>query len=240
MMLSAVPCLGTVYTVGDSSGWALSVDYATWSTAKTFKVGDSLVFNYPSGHTVDEVSPSDYQSCTVGNSISTDSSGATTIPLKTAGKHYFICSVMGHCGGGMKLEVTVDGGADATTTPISPGTTTSPPTVTSGGAAGIPTTTTAAPGIPTATDNTLPRGARRRRRGTRQECRWEEPVEKRMVTQKERRQMESEPERTLEKNAVPAPPAAEKRPEMEISSVKQLVRLLEPEQRQIQPSRPTS
>nr|GLL48083.1 blue copper protein-like [Ipomoea trifida] len=158
MMLSAVPCLSTVYTVGDSSGWALSVDYATWSTAKTFKVGDSLVFNYPSGHTVDEVSPSDYQSCTVGNSISTDSSGATTIPLKTAGKHYFICSVMGHCGGGMKLEVTVDGGADATT-PISPGTTTSPPTVTSGGAARIPTTTTAAPGIPTATDNTLPRGA---------------------------------------------------------------------------------
>ncbi|XP_031092524.1 blue copper protein-like [Ipomoea triloba] len=158
MMLSAVPCLSTVYTVGDSSGWALSVDYATWSTTKTFKVGDSLVFNYPSGHTVDEVSPSDYQSCTVGNSISTDSSGATTIPLKTAGKHYFICSVMGHCGGGMKLEVTVDGGADATT-PISPGTTTSPPTVTSGGAAGIPTTTTAAPGIPTATDNTLPRGA---------------------------------------------------------------------------------
>lgn len=42
MMLSAVPCLGTVHTVGDSSGWALSVDYATWSTAKTFKVGDSL------------------------------------------------------------------------------------------------------------------------------------------------------------------------------------------------------
>ncbi|XP_019174177.1 PREDICTED: blue copper protein-like [Ipomoea nil] len=157
MMLSAVPCLSTVYTVGDTAGWALSVDYGTWSSAKTFKVGDSLVFNYPGGHTVDEVSPSDYQSCTVGNSISTDSSGATTIPLKTAGKHYFICSVMGHCSGGMKLVVTVDGGADATT-PTSPGTTTSPPTTTSG-AAGIPTTTTAAPGIPTATDNTLPRGA---------------------------------------------------------------------------------
>lgn len=42
MMLSAVPCSCTVYTVGDSAGWGLSVDYGTWSSAKTFKVGDSL------------------------------------------------------------------------------------------------------------------------------------------------------------------------------------------------------
>lgn len=65
------------------------------------------MFNYGSGHTVDEVSASDYKSCTTGNSITTDSSGATTIALKTAGKHYFICGVVGHCGSGMKLEVTV-------------------------------------------------------------------------------------------------------------------------------------
>lgn len=33
---------GTDYTVGDSSGWALGVDYATWVSGKTFKVGDNL------------------------------------------------------------------------------------------------------------------------------------------------------------------------------------------------------
>nr|GMC52489.1 blue copper protein-like [Ipomoea batatas]GME12603.1 blue copper protein-like [Ipomoea batatas] len=110
-----VPSLGTNYTVGDTSGWALSVDYASWASDKTFKVGDSLgklsllvLFNYPSGHTVDEVSESDYKSCSAANSISTDSSGATTIPLNAAGKRYFICSVMGHCTGGMKLAVNVE------------------------------------------------------------------------------------------------------------------------------------
>jgi len=39
------------------------------------------VFNYGAGHTVDEVKESDYKSCSAGNSISTDSSGATTIAL---------------------------------------------------------------------------------------------------------------------------------------------------------------
>lgn len=65
------------------------------------------VFNYGAGHTVDEVKESDYKSCKTGNSISTDSSGATTIPLKKSGTHYFICAVPGHCIGGMKLSVKV-------------------------------------------------------------------------------------------------------------------------------------
>ncbi|KAK4276843.1 hypothetical protein QN277_014948 [Acacia crassicarpa] len=106
----AVPALAKVYSVGDSSGWAIGADYGTWASGKTFQVGDSLVFNYGAGHTVDEVKESDYKSCTTGNSISTDSSGATTITLKTAGTHYFICAVPGHCSGGMKLSVDVKAG----------------------------------------------------------------------------------------------------------------------------------
>ncbi|KAJ0877700.1 putative cupredoxin [Helianthus annuus] len=31
-----------VYIVGASAGWALSVDYYTWASDKTFKVRDSL------------------------------------------------------------------------------------------------------------------------------------------------------------------------------------------------------
>ncbi|KAJ0085335.1 hypothetical protein Patl1_08581 [Pistacia atlantica] len=106
-----VPSLATVYTVGDSSGWTMGADYSTWTSGKTFKVGDSLVFNYGSGHTVDEVSASDYNTCTTGNALTTDSSGATTIALKTAGTHYFICGVIGHCGNGMKIAVTVTAGS---------------------------------------------------------------------------------------------------------------------------------
>ncbi|PNX79335.1 blue copper protein [Trifolium pratense] len=140
----ALPTLATVHTVGDTTGWAIAVDYTTWASDKTFAVGDTLVFNYGAGHTVDEVKESDYKSCTTGNSISTDSTGATTIPLKKAGKHYFICAVPGHCIGGMKLAVKVkassaasaapsatpgkpspsDGTPAATATPTTPSTTT--------------------------------------------------------------------------------------------------------------------
>ncbi|KAE9587115.1 hypothetical protein Lal_00004725 [Lupinus albus] len=117
----AMPTLAAIYTVGDNSGWTIGADYSTWTSDKTFSVGDSLVFNYGAGHTVDEVKESDYKSCTTGNSISTDSSGATTIALKSEGTHYFICAIPGHCAGGMKLAVTVKAGKQTTpsTTPSS-------------------------------------------------------------------------------------------------------------------------
>ncbi|XP_042475410.1 blue copper protein-like [Macadamia integrifolia] len=127
-----IPSLATDYTVGDSSGWTTSYDYSTWTSGKTFAIGDNLVFDYAGGHSVDEVTPSDYNSCSVGNSLSTDSSGSTKITLKTPGTHYFICGAYGHCSSGMKLAVTVAGGEESTT----PSTSTNP-LITS------PTTTTA-------------------------------------------------------------------------------------------------
>ncbi|KAI8016514.1 hypothetical protein LOK49_LG05G03051 [Camellia lanceoleosa] len=139
VLCSAVPSLATVYTVGDSSGWAIGVDYSTWTSGKTFTVGDSLMFNYGSGHTVDEVSGSDYKSCTVGNAINTDSSGSTSIPLKATGTRYFICGVVGHCGSGMKLSVTVTAASTTTPSGSPPSTTTPSPTTTT---PATPTTTT--------------------------------------------------------------------------------------------------
>ncbi|KAF4372940.1 hypothetical protein CsatB_008493 [Cannabis sativa] len=137
----------TVYTVGDTSGWAMGVDYTTWTSDKTFLVGDSLVFNYGSSHTVDEVSSSDYSSCTVGNAITSDNTGTTTISLKTTGTHYFICGVMGHCGNGMKLAVTVKsgGGSSSTTTPSS--------SSSSSGGGGGTSSTTSTPGVRTPTSS---------------------------------------------------------------------------------------
>ncbi|KAK1258260.1 hypothetical protein QJS04_geneDACA022509 [Acorus gramineus] len=122
----------TVYTVGDDSGWSAGVSYDDWSSGKSFRVGDSLVFSYGAGvHTLSEVSAADYSSCSTSNSINTDSSGSTTITLKSPGTRYFICSVPGHCAGGMKLSVTVGassstGGSSTTTSPgtTSPSTTT--------------------------------------------------------------------------------------------------------------------
>lgn len=38
----ALPTLAAVYTVGETSGWAIGADYSTWTSDKTFAVGDSL------------------------------------------------------------------------------------------------------------------------------------------------------------------------------------------------------
>ncbi|KAF2291593.1 hypothetical protein GH714_025967 [Hevea brasiliensis] len=121
-----VPNLAKVYTVGDSTGWTTGVDYSTWTSGKTFTAGDSLVFNYGGGHTVDEVSASDYNTCTVGNAISSDNSGATTIALKTAGTKYYICGAVGHCGSGMKIAIPVKAAASSGTTTPSSGSGTTP------------------------------------------------------------------------------------------------------------------
>ncbi|KAI8548305.1 hypothetical protein RHMOL_Rhmol07G0263900 [Rhododendron molle] len=95
-----------------------------------------VVFNYGSGHTVDEVSESDYNSCTVGKPISTNNSGSTNVSLSTAGTHYYICGVIGHCGSGMKLAVTATAGGG----PVAEPSGSPPPTG---------TTTTATPPPPT-------------------------------------------------------------------------------------------
>ncbi|CAG7904422.1 unnamed protein product [Brassica rapa] len=106
--------------------WSLGNDYSSLATGKPYAVGDTIVFNYGAGHTVDEVSESDYKSCTLGNSISSDSSGTTSIALKTSGSHYFICAIPGHCTGGMKLSVNVGaatssgGGGDGATAKTTP------------------------------------------------------------------------------------------------------------------------
>ncbi|KAJ4965951.1 hypothetical protein NE237_017800 [Protea cynaroides] len=149
-----MPTLATDYTVGDTSGWTTNVDYSTWTSGKAFTTGDSLVFNYGAGgHTVDEVDASDYKGCTVGNSITTDSSGATKITLKTTGTHYFICGVAGHCASGMKLAVTVTGAAS--TTPSTSPTTSSSPTTTTPTTTTTPSTTSSESSSPTTMSPTI-------------------------------------------------------------------------------------
>ncbi len=52
VLCMVVPSLATVYTVGDSTGWTTGVDYSTWTSGKTFVVGDSLgKFSAPITHT---------------------------------------------------------------------------------------------------------------------------------------------------------------------------------------------
>lgn len=106
------------------------------------------VFNYASGHTVDEVSKSDYSSCSIGNAINTDNSGSTSVLLKSPGPLFFICGVVGHCGSGMKLSLTVVGvgsqGSSSSSSATNNSTTSNTSSSTTAGStsSGIPCTTT--------------------------------------------------------------------------------------------------
>ncbi|KAL5560502.1 hypothetical protein UlMin_036713 [Ulmus minor] len=137
-LMAAPAVYGEQYTVGDTGGWTNSGGgYTTWATGKTFKVGDTLLFNYGSSHKVDVVDKSGYDNCNSANALESHDDGATTITLAKSGPIYFICPVLNHCSsGGMKLSITVDASTSPTTPPTpaatSPsGSGTTPPSTTS-------------------------------------------------------------------------------------------------------------
>jgi hypothetical protein len=113
------------------------------------------VFNYAKGlHTVVEVSAAEYMACTATKPLGSDSSGATTMQLKTPGSHYFICGIPGHCSAGMKLSVTI--GSSSTPAPTTPTTPTTAPTTTPPFTTNPPYTTTPTTNTPYSTTPTPP------------------------------------------------------------------------------------
>ncbi|XP_020537810.1 uclacyanin 1 [Jatropha curcas] len=125
---SPAPSSVETFTVGDTQGWAVVANAATfyqsWASNKTFNAGDVLVFNYPNGaHDVAEVTKENYDSCNTANPISLSSTPPTRITL-TAGEHFYICTVPSHCTAGQKLAVNVSA---SSTAPPSPGTSTTSP-----------------------------------------------------------------------------------------------------------------
>ncbi|KAJ8631996.1 hypothetical protein MRB53_025332 [Persea americana] len=102
-------CMATVYTVGDYAGWDISTNLDSWVAGKSFAVGDSLLFQYSSLHSVFEVSKDAFDNCVARNAILSGRDGNTTITLSTPGQKYFICGSLSHCFGGMKLQVSVNG-----------------------------------------------------------------------------------------------------------------------------------
>ncbi|XP_059625294.1 stellacyanin [Cornus florida] len=97
----------TMYTVGDNSGWDISTDLDTWATGKKFVVGDVLLFQYSSSHSVNEVTKPNYEGCNTTNVLQSSSNGNTTFPLSKPGDQYFVCGDKLHCLSGMKLHVHV-------------------------------------------------------------------------------------------------------------------------------------
>ncbi|KAL6564355.1 hypothetical protein OROMI_015805 [Orobanche minor] len=103
-------CKASVYKVGDDDGWDIMGDvvYNQWALSKTFKVGDTIVFEYdPEFHSVLQVSQSDFHSCNTATPISSYTTGNDSIVINNSGHYYYICGVMGHCEAGQKIDITV-------------------------------------------------------------------------------------------------------------------------------------
>ncbi|CAN6268757.1 unnamed protein product [Urochloa humidicola] len=96
------------YNVGNSAGWDLSADFPSWASGKTFYVGDVLVFQYSSYHTLAEVDEAGFKNCSAADAAFSRSDGNTTVLLAAPGDRYFICANELHCLGGMKLHVLVN------------------------------------------------------------------------------------------------------------------------------------
>ncbi|CAL9245662.1 unnamed protein product [Arabidopsis halleri] len=108
LLLAAVPAVFAVtFKVGDNAGWAGGVDYTTWVSGKTFRVGDTLEFKYGPSHSVSVVDKADYDGCETSRPTQSFSGGDTKINLTRVGAIHFLCPTPGHCLGGMKLAVPV-------------------------------------------------------------------------------------------------------------------------------------
>nr|KYP55720.1 Blue copper protein [Cajanus cajan] len=112
------------YEVGGSTGWTSFPPggdsfYSKWAENFTFKVKDTLVFNFESGsHSVVELSKANYEKCEVDKSIKGYNSGPARVRLDRSGEFYFSCSFSGHCSSGQKLSIKVTGsGSSSPPTP---------------------------------------------------------------------------------------------------------------------------
>ncbi|PKI52460.1 hypothetical protein CRG98_027152 [Punica granatum] len=99
-----------VYTVGDDEGWDSGVDYGVWSSKYNFSTGDILVFKYlKSQHDVYEVTEPTFRSCDDSTGVlARYETGNDEVTLDQERKYWFICSIGGHCFGGMRFGVEVN------------------------------------------------------------------------------------------------------------------------------------
>ncbi|KAF9605881.1 hypothetical protein IFM89_020291 [Coptis chinensis] len=121
----------TTHIVGDASGWAVPpagpTFYSSWASRQTFRVNDTLVFNFASMmHDVATVTRTAYDACDASSPIGpVPTTGPVTVTLTTQGLQYYFCSVQGHCAAGQKLSINVVG---ATVSPPTRTPTLPPPT----------------------------------------------------------------------------------------------------------------
>ncbi|KAF8007244.1 hypothetical protein BT93_K1289 [Corymbia citriodora subsp. variegata] len=112
LIVAAVGANASTYNVLDKLGWTIppagDVAYKTWAAEKSFKVGDTVVFNWTGTHNVAEVSKADFDTCTGTSPIGTiHMVSPYSVELSSDGPRYFICTVGKHCSFGQKVTLSI-------------------------------------------------------------------------------------------------------------------------------------
>ncbi|KAL6346679.1 hypothetical protein AAG906_000297 [Vitis piasezkii] len=110
------------YTVGDEEEWDTGINYLTWSERYNFSMGDVLVFKYVAvQHNAYEVTEATYKSCNASTGVLAKyESGDDQVPLTEEKQYWFICTIAGHCLGGMRFTIDVKAASTNTTKGGSP------------------------------------------------------------------------------------------------------------------------
>ncbi|WOH12136.1 hypothetical protein DCAR_0831635 [Daucus carota subsp. sativus] len=97
------------HVVGGDQGWDVSSDIASWSSARSFRVGDLIWFGYKAEEesVVELRSIEEYISCDLSNPLSILTDGLNKIPLEKQGFRYFTSGNTESCQNGLKLHVEV-------------------------------------------------------------------------------------------------------------------------------------
>ncbi|KAJ9688682.1 hypothetical protein PVL29_014371 [Vitis rotundifolia] len=119
------------YVVGNELYWRVppnTTAYSTWASAYTFRVGDTLVFNFTTGlHDVAKVTQKAFDACNSSSPLTLLNNGPANYTLNSTGENYFFCTVDSHCSQGQKLSISVSASSnESPASPPPPGTTSTP------------------------------------------------------------------------------------------------------------------
>ncbi|XP_022721048.1 mavicyanin-like [Durio zibethinus] len=97
------------HVVGGDRGWDPSSDVASWSSGRSFRVGDKIWFAYSAAQeSIAELKGKDeYESCDISNPLKMYTDGLDGIQLDGEGIRYFVSSRPESCKNGLKLHVDV-------------------------------------------------------------------------------------------------------------------------------------
>ncbi|KAJ6741462.1 BLUE COPPER PROTEIN [Salix viminalis] len=110
------------HVVGGDRGWDPYADLGSWSSARTFRVGDKIWFTHSAaqGKIAEVETKEEYLTCDVSNPIKMYTDDIDSISLDGEGIRYFTSSNSNKCKNGLKLHVEVvpEGKVDTTTAPL--------------------------------------------------------------------------------------------------------------------------